>query len=157
VGLLLDSVLAVIRFSRTMPDPTVVHVPVIAPNPGDQYFDILKRFRFDDGGAFDFRGDRNRSSGRRTQTLANSNERGGRGFTTTFELPTTLLWIGKFKLDWIFVKPPALTHPFDRKQPYRFAPHFGTTLKDLNYSLPKRISDHDPIMVDLPFGEPPAR
>lgn len=157
MGLLFDGIQSVIGFGRTLSDPTVAHVPVIAPNPGAEFFNRLKRFRFTDGAAFDFRGDRNRSIGRHTQTLANSNERGGKGFITTFELASTFLGFGKFKLDWIFVKPPALTKPYDRKQPYVFAPHFGITLKDLNYSVQGRISDHDPLMVDLPFCEPPLR
>jgi hypothetical protein len=38
---------------------------------------------------------------------------------------------------------------------YRFAPHFGRTLKELNYGIPDRISDHSPITLDLPLNEPP--
>jgi hypothetical protein len=63
---------------------------------------------------------------------------------------------GKFdiemKLDWIFVKPIGLTDPDDREQPYVFAPQFGRTLKTLNYSLKDRISDHNPLIVDLPWA-----
>lgn len=66
----------------------------------------------------------------------------------------TIAFVGKFKLDWIFVKPPALTEPYANKQPHRFAPHFGRTLKSLNDALKDRISDHSPIMADLPLGEP---
>jgi hypothetical protein len=62
---------------------------------------------------------------------------------------------GKYKLDWIFVRAGSLSDPHDAKQPYRFAPHFGRTLKELNQSIPDRISDHSPITVDLPLGEPP--
>ncbi len=72
----------------------------------------------------------------------------------TFEVERTLGFIGKFKLDWIFVKPPALTSPYGEGQPYAFAPHFGRTLKELNESIEDRISDHDPLIVDLPLGEP---
>ena len=53
------------------------------------------------------------------------------------------------KLDWIFVKPMQLTDPEDREQPYVFAPQFGRTLKLLNRSLKDRISDHNPLIVDL--------
>jgi len=31
-----------------------------------------------------------------------------------------------------------------------FAPQFGRTLKTLNRSLKDRISDHNPMIVDLP-------
>jgi hypothetical protein len=55
----------------------------------------------------------------------------------------------ELKLDWIFVKPIALTDPDDRKQPYKFAPQYRRTLKALNRSLKDRISDHSPMIVDL--------
>ncbi|HET9531301.1 MAG TPA: hypothetical protein VFQ92_13170, partial [Blastocatellia bacterium] len=155
VGLLMDVVIGGVKFSRTNADPTVRHVSFVAPNPAAEFFDKLKDYRFKDGGAFDFRGDRNRSAGRHTETLANSNERGGKGFVTTYEVERTIGPAGRFKLDWIFVKPDALTDPHDREQPYRFAPHFGQTLKSLNYSIEDRISDHNPLVVDLPLGEPP--
>ncbi|HEX8921165.1 MAG TPA: hypothetical protein VF766_06785, partial [Pyrinomonadaceae bacterium] len=54
----------------------------------------------------------------------------------------------------IFIRPASLTEPHAVKQPYRFAPLFGRTLKELNQSIPERISDHSPITVDLPLGEP---
>ena len=38
-----------------------------------------------------------------------------------------------------------------------FAPHMGRTLKNLNNSIEDRISDHSPVVVDLPLGEPPVR
>jgi hypothetical protein len=63
--------------------------------------------------------------------------------------------IGKFKLDWFFVKPPGVTDPDQKDQPHLFAPHFGRSLKPLNYSIEERISDHSPILVDLPLQEPP--
>jgi endonuclease/exonuclease/phosphatase family metal-dependent hydrolase len=135
---------------RTQGDPTVRHIPLIAPNNEAKFFQVLKHFRFADGGAFDFRGDRNRSAGNHDANLANSNERGDKGFVTTFEVERKVGFIGKFKLDWLFVKPPTQfgAHSF------RFAPHFGRTLKTLNRSVGNGISDHDPIVVDLPFDEP---
>jgi hypothetical protein len=39
-------------------------------------------------------------------------------------------------------------------QSYRFAPHFPITMNELNSSLDYRISDHPPIIVDLPLAEP---
>jgi len=58
------------------------------------------------------------------------------------------------KLDWIFVKPPSLGEPYSKDAPHKFAPHFGRTLKLLNEAVKERISDHAPIMVDLPLAEP---
>ena len=139
---------------RTQADPTVKSIPLVAPNPEEEFFDDLKDFRFADGNAFDFRGERERSIGAKDDTLANSNERGDKGFITTFEVERTIAFVGKFKLDWIFVKPVSLTDPYDQKQPHRFAPHFGRTLKALNEGPKDRISDHAPVMVDLPLGEP---
>ena len=140
---------------RRQADPTVKSVFLVAPNPEAEFFDRLKDFRFASEGAFDFRGERGRSVGGNDETLANSNQRGDKGFITTYEVERTVAFVGKFKLDWIFVRPPALTEPYENEGPHRFSPHFGRTLKDLNNALPDRISDHSPIMVDLPLAEPP--
>ncbi|MND03604.1 hypothetical protein D3C83_235120 [compost metagenome] len=61
--------------------------------------------------------------------------------------------VGKMKLDWILVKA-YLKDPRDDNGTYRFAPHFARTLGSVNYALATRLSDHDPISVDLPFEEP---
>ena len=114
---------------RKQADPTVRNIPLVAPNPEAEFFDILEDFRFSDGGAFDFRGEKLRSIGDKDDNLANSNQRGGKGFITTYEVERTIAFVGKFKLDWIFVKPPKLTKPNDDEAPYRFAPHFGRTLQ----------------------------
>jgi endonuclease/exonuclease/phosphatase family metal-dependent hydrolase len=139
---------------RVQADPTVRHVPWVAPNSEAKFFDTLKGFRFADGGAFDFRGDEDRSAGDNSGALSNSNQRGGKGFVTTFEVERVIGFVGKFKLDWIFVKPPALAGPEGRAGPYLFAPHFGRTLKELNHSVEGRLSDHSPVTVDLPLAEP---
>lgn len=139
---------------RKQADPTVRNIPLVASNPEAGFFDRLKEFRFADGNAFDFRGERGRSIGDKDDTLANSNQRGDKGFITTYEVERTVAFVGKFKLDWIFARPPALTDDDDDAQPHRFAPHFGRTLKSLNDALPERISDHSPVMVDLPLDEP---
>ena len=140
---------------RTQADPTVKSIPLIASNPEAEFFDKLKDFRFADGNSFDFRGERERSIGRKDDPLANSNERGDKGFVTTFEVERTISFVGKFKLDWIFVRPPTLSEPYSKDAPHKFAPHFGRTLKLLNEAPKDRISDHAPIMVDLPIAEPP--
>jgi hypothetical protein len=133
---------------RLKNDPTVKSVRFVSENPEEKFFNMLKDFRFSDGGAFDFRGSKEYSTGASGETLSDSNERGGKGFVSTLELKGKITV--ELKLDWFFVKPIGLTDPDDRKQPYRFAPQFGRTLKTLNYSLKDRISDHSPMIVDLP-------
>lgn len=139
---------------RTQADPTVRDIPLVAKNPEADFFETLKDFRFSDGNSFDFRGQRERAIGNNDGPLANSNQRGDKGFITTYEVERTIAFVGKFKLDWIFVKPLSLTEPYAKDEPHRFAPHFGRTLKELNEALKDRISDHAPIMVDLPLAEP---
>ena len=149
-GLAVDS----INTYRKHSDPTVKSIPLVAKNAEAEFFERIKEFRFNDGGAFDFRGERQRSVDQRSAVLANSNQRGEKGFVTTFEVERTIAFVGKFKLDWFFIKPPALTDPEAKNQPFLFAPHFGRTLKILNESIEDRISDHAPLMVDLPLAEP---
>jgi endonuclease/exonuclease/phosphatase family metal-dependent hydrolase len=137
-------------------DPTVRSIPLLAPNKEAGFFEDLKEFRFADGFAFDFRGEASRSTGGKSDTLSNSNERADKGFVATNHVEAIGgISVGS-KLDWIFVKPPALTDPGDEKQPHRFAPHFGRTLAELNNAGGDGISDHHPITADLPFAEPPA-
>ena len=155
VGILKDVLIGGVKFARNQSDPTVKNVPIVAPNPAAGFFERLKDFRFADGAAFDFRGEPERSIGNSSETLGNSNERGPKGFVTTYEVERKVASVGKFKLDWFFVKPPGVTDPDKKGQPHLFAPHFGRTLKSLNYSIEARISDHSPIMVDLPLQEPP--
>ena len=63
--------------------------------------------------------------------------------------------VGRFKLDWILVKP-FTTNPRQSKQPLKFAPTYPTTMQELNSAPADRISDHPPITVDLPLTEPPS-
>ena len=122
-------------------------------NPVEPLFTMIQKYRFDDGGAFDFRGDKNRSINGKDKELANSNQRDLVGFKTTFSVKRPIATaIGKYRLDWIFVKS-YLKDPFG-KGPYRFAPHFGETLEELNTNLKTPISDHHPNVADLPFEEP---
>lgn len=153
-GFIQDSLKFTVGFGRKQGDPTVRHIPYFSPNPGRKFFSMLKKFRFDDGKAFDFRGDPNRSTGNRGKTLSASNERANKGFVTTYQVERPIAFIGKNKLDWIFVKPANLTDPTDRQQPYLFAPHFGRTLTEINEIGADRISDHHPLLVDLPLTEP---
>ena len=156
-GLVEDTILDGLTFWRKQSDPTVRHVPILMPNSERKFFSTLRSFRFADGGAFDFRGDETRSHRRGDKTLANSNERGSKGFVNTYQVTRPIKFVGKHKLDWIFVKPADLKKPTDEQASYRFAPHFGRTFTEVNETVPKRISDHRPMIVDLPLGEPSLR
>ena len=149
-GLLYDVTFGLVKAQRMKSDPTVKSVKFVSENPEEAFFTTLKEFRFADGAAFDFRGAKQYSIGGSEETLSDSNERASKGFASTLELQGKITI--QLKLDWIFVRPPNLTKPDDRDQPYLFAPQFGRTLKALNYSLKDRISDHNPLITDLPFS-----
>ncbi len=141
-----------LNFLKNRSDPTATNVPLLAPNPEARLFRKLESFRFQDGRSFDFRGDTARSATKRKGKLANSNERAAKGFAATYELGQSFGLVGKLKLDWIFVKP--YVNPRSDRDYYRFAPHYGRTMQEVNYSVRERMSDHNPISVDLPFNEP---
>jgi endonuclease/exonuclease/phosphatase family metal-dependent hydrolase len=151
VGLLYDITVGAVKMQRTRKDPTVKSVRFVSENPEEKFFSTLKDFRFTDGGAFDFRGAKQYSIGASGETLSDSNERASKGFISTMELNGKISVA--LKLDWLFVKPVGLTDPNDRDQPFNFAPQFGRTLKTLNYALKDRISDHNPLIVDLPLNK----
>jgi endonuclease/exonuclease/phosphatase family metal-dependent hydrolase len=153
VGILYDVVRGGMNTFKNQDDPTAMNIPLVGPNPEAHMFSLLEEFRFRDGGAFDFRGNENRTISGTERTLANSNQRDTKGFTTTYEFERALGIVGKMKLDWILVKA-YLTNPRDDKGIYRFAPHFARTMASVNYALATRLSDHNPITVDLPFEEP---
>ncbi|HYP29832.1 MAG TPA: endonuclease/exonuclease/phosphatase family protein [Blastocatellia bacterium] len=154
LGPAFDFLLEVVSYARTMNDPTAKGVLFFAPNNEAGFFKDLEAFRFDDGYRFDFRGDASRTVNGTEGTLANSNQRGiTKGFRTTRSAPRTFWSVGKNKLDWIFVKAYA-KEPRGKKEPYRLAPHFPRTLEKLNNALSVRLSDHNPITVDLPINEP---
>jgi endonuclease/exonuclease/phosphatase family metal-dependent hydrolase len=149
------------NFLRTYKNPVVRNYPIIAPNKERKLFKILEHFEFDDDGEFDFSGDKIKSSNRRNHILANSNQRDLRGFTPTYIFERPLL-IGKFKLDWIFVKPLHECDTCDKKvdekcKPVKckgLEPYFGRTLHEMNYAFGNPISDHSPVTVDLPLTKP---
>ncbi|HBG49027.1 MAG TPA: hypothetical protein DDW90_05910, partial [Cyanobacteria bacterium UBA9971] len=64
------------------------------------------------------------------------------------------LFIGKYKLDWIFVKPFVKDSKSDKI--VEFEPFYGRTLLEMNYAFDKPLSDHSPITVDLPLNPPSA-
>jgi len=146
-----DASLGTIGFMRKVDDPTRANIPLVGDNPEAKFFGMLEKFRFADGGAFDFRGDKARSYNDRTGTLSDSNERSEKGFVPTNELGKSFGVVGQYKLDWIFIRPATLTKPKGDNETEAFAPYYGRTLKALNHSIPERISDHNPMTVDLPF------
>jgi endonuclease/exonuclease/phosphatase family metal-dependent hydrolase len=153
-GLALDVSRVFSNITKNFQNPTAPHIPVIAPNKLQRLFQIIREFRFADGYVFDYRGDPNRSMNWKRSVLANSNERDRIGFKMTFTTERTILnVVGKYRLDWMFVKS-YITDPRAGDESYRFAPHFGRTLEAMNDRLIERISDHHPNIVDLPFEEP---
>ena len=150
-GYVVSAVANVSQVVRTYTDPTVKNIPIISPNKERGTFSPLKRTKFEDGYYFDFRGMKEKSSNK-SGRLSNSNERNIIGFTPTFIFERPIL-IGKYKLDWFFVKGYLHKQKF-KKGPYKFAPHYGRTLFDLNYIFPQPLSDHVPITVDVPINEP---
>ena len=149
IGLLAQIAIAGVNSYRGKGDPTVRSIPLFGLNRESRFFTTLRDFRFTDGSRFDFGGDRDRSVGTHTGTLSNSNQRSSKGFVTTFQVERTIGSTGKLKLDWLFVKVPsrAAGAPPVREM----APFFGTTYAELNYAPARRISDHEPISVDLPL------
>ncbi len=135
-------------------NPTASHIPVILPNKTKALFKMVENYRFYDTFTFDFRGNSKRTAEGHGGLLANSNQRDRLGYKMTFTVDRTIVhMVGKYRLDWIFVKS-YLANPKDNDGSYRFAPHFGRTLEEMNDRLKERISDHHPNIVDLPFEEP---
>jgi endonuclease/exonuclease/phosphatase family metal-dependent hydrolase len=143
-----------VRYFHGYNDPTAFHLPILWDNREQPLFKTMAKFRFSDGHAFDFRGEPDRTLPSRRRTLADSNQRGGKGFTPTYAFARTYGGlVGQFKLDWIFVKP-FIDNPRNTEQTYRFAPHLPVTMRELNDSVDHHISDHPPMTVDLPLAEP---
>lgn len=135
-------------------NPTGRHIPLIYPNRVKGLFKLIEDYQFYDSHRFDFRGNSERSINQKKALLANSNQRDRVGYKMTFTTDRTIAsLLGKYRLDWVFVKA-FLQDPKDDSGPYRFAPHFAQTLEEMNDGLKERISDHHPSVVDLPFDEP---
>ena len=150
VGFGMDIAGIAFKTTKFQSDPTASGVPLLAANPEQGLFKELNKFRFDDQTRLDYRGDAAFSVLGRQGTLGNSNERGSKGFMTTFALPRTLGVAGKFRLDWIFVKAYLKDDPASADS-YRFAPHFARTMNEANQAFSDPLSDHAAISVDLPI------
>lgn len=153
-GLLINTTRGASNITKNFNDPFAKSIKVIAPNNLKQMFDPIRGFNFEDGTTFDFRGNPNRSINGKDELLANSNQRGFKGFKTSFRFKRPLGLVGKFRLDWIFVKSGLLYSNRDNRWPYKLAPHFGETMEELNTYLKQPLSDHHPSVVDIPFEEP---
>jgi endonuclease/exonuclease/phosphatase family metal-dependent hydrolase len=155
VGFGMDIAGIAFKTTKFQSDPTASGVPLLAANPEQGLFKELNKFRFDDQTRLDYRGDAAFSVLGRQGTLGNSNERGSKGFMTTFALPRTLGVAGKFRLDWIFVKAYLKDDPASADS-YRFAPHFARTMNEANQAFATPLSDHAAISVDLPIVQSTA-
>jgi endonuclease/exonuclease/phosphatase family metal-dependent hydrolase len=144
----------VLNSIKNFQNPLAVNIPVFFPNKVRAMFKSVENHRQADGTAFDFRGDRERSINGRRGILANSNEKHFRGHSTSFSVRRPIGPLGRYRLDWFFVRSGYLKHPRAKHAPYRFAPHYGETLAAFNGGLTQRLSDHHPIIIDLPFNEP---
>jgi endonuclease/exonuclease/phosphatase family metal-dependent hydrolase len=153
VGFAMDIASFTFKTTKFQGDPTASGIPLLAANPEQGLFKDLDDYRFEDGTRVDFRGDAELSANGREGTLSNSNERAGKGFVTTFELPRTFGAVGKYKLDWIFVKD---YHGDDAKaaDSYRFAPSFARSMNAANDALEEPLSDHAPVSADFPLTRP---
>jgi endonuclease/exonuclease/phosphatase family metal-dependent hydrolase len=143
-----------IRYFHGYNDPSAFHLPIFWDNRERPLFGTTEKFRFSDGHAFDFRGERDRTAPPRSRTLADSNQRTWKGFSPTYAFNRDFGGlVGRFKLDWFFVKP-FIDDPRRAGQSYRFAPSFPVTMRELNEAVADRVSDHAPMTIDLPLGEP---
>jgi endonuclease/exonuclease/phosphatase family metal-dependent hydrolase len=143
-----------LNWVRLKDDPTGINIPFLLPNRERGLFDAVEDATFADGARFDFRGDEDRTVNGTKKTLANSNQRDGKGFKTTSALPRTIGGIfGRWKIDWMFVRGYAKDSR-SGKGSYRMAPHFARTLEELRDATPERLSDHAAITVVLPLEDP---
>lgn len=147
---------SIVNVLKNFQNPLAPDIPILFPNPVKGMFEQVRDHRFADGTAFDFRGDSDRSINRNSRTLANSNEHRRWGHRTTFSVKRPIGPIGRYRLDWFFVRSGYLKDPTDEDASYRLAPHFGETLAEFNDAVKPRFSDHRPVVVDIPFDEPPG-
>jgi endonuclease/exonuclease/phosphatase family metal-dependent hydrolase len=143
-----------VRYFHGYNDPSAFHLPILWDNRERPLFGAVEKFRFTDNHAFDFRGEQVRTAPPRSRTLADSNQRTWKGFAPTYAFNRDFGGlVGRFKLDWILVKP-FIDDPRRAGQSYRFAPSFPITMRELNEAVADRVSDHAPMTVDLPLVEP---
>lgn len=141
-----------LNYFKNFNDPTARDIKVLGNNKEAALFNDLERFRFEDGGRFDFRGDSSRTLNGKGGRLSDSNQRALKGFVYTFALPRSFKGaVGRFRLDWFFIKPAY----DDQQLTDALAPWHPRTMIDLNTVPNERISDHSPITVDLAVHQKP--
>ncbi|MFO7839983.1 MAG: endonuclease/exonuclease/phosphatase family protein [Desulfosalsimonadaceae bacterium] len=143
----------ILNEGKDLHNPVAINIPVALPNKALELFTEIREYRFQDGGRFDFRGDREHSINQRDAKLSNSNEKAFYGYRPTFSVKRPIGPFGRNRLDWIFVKSGFYT---DEKDSYRLAPHFGETLSAFHEAMPEFLSDHRPNIIDLPLQNPPV-
>lgn len=139
---------------RKVNDPTVVSIPIISPNREKKMFNAIRRFEFDDGCKFDLRGNPETSINNSPKLLSSSNERGKKGYVSTYKTKRTL-GISNYKLSWILAKSyNDKSKPRKSDDPCeKMAPHFGRTLYDLNFSYLEPITIQAPITAVFPLTD----
>ena len=138
---------------RKVNDPTVISIPIFSPNREKKMFNAIKKFEFDDGYKFDFRGNPNTSIGSSKKMFSSSNERGKKGYISTYKTQRNL-GISNYKISWIIAKSyNTKTNPNPKKDDIseRMAPHFGMTLYELNFSYAEPIAIQAPISAVFPI------
>lgn len=155
-GLFINLGLNTTQFTKNLFNPAAADIPLLAPNPEKELFTLIENFRFLDGTCIDTRGDKNKTFNKTGGFMANSNQKWLKGFVPTFSFERAFVKgvIGKYKLDWMMVKGYA-KKPVPEES-YLFAPHDARTLTGINRIFSTRLSDHDPITVDLPLEKEPS-
>jgi hypothetical protein len=120
-------------------------------NPVVGLFGDVKKFKFEDGNAFDTRGLPTHTASGRAGTFGDTNERAKKGFASTFAMPRDFGGVLKLKLDWFFVKP--LEQPVNEAAPgassskahaknapplHLFEPYFPVAMQSLSDSVDDR-------------------
>lgn len=138
---------------RKVNDPTVISIPIISPNREKKMFNAIRKFEFDDGYKFDFRGNPETSVSNSSKMFSSSNERGKKGYITTYKTKRNL-GISNYKISWIIAKGYNKTnYPNKKCACEKMAPHFGKTLYALNFSYAQPISIQAPITAIFPLSD----
>jgi endonuclease/exonuclease/phosphatase family metal-dependent hydrolase len=141
-----------LNYYKNYTDPTVRDIKFLSDNKEAAFFGDIEKFRFADHGRFDVRGNKDRTVNKTGKRFSDSNQRNLKGFVPTFSLPRDFKgFVGRFKLDWFFIKPAVE----DGKTAENLAPWYARTMVELNKAPVERISDHAPITVDLPLTAKP--
>jgi len=144
----------IIDIFRKVNDPTVISIPIISPNREKKMFNAIRRFEFDDGYKFDFRGNPKTSLNNSSKMFSSSNERGKKGYISTYKTKRNL-GISNYKISWILAKGyNTKNKPCKKDAPCeKMAPHFGRTLYTLNFAYLQPISIQAPITAVFPLTD----